>query len=109
MEVDLREPELALLDALAAAAGRSREEALTAALRDLALERLCHYSNLLADPQDEDDLQEFAAAVRGRMRRLVQALNRIPGGPRYRLRGPYLQVQAPGGRRWVRCFAYRWP
>lgn len=109
MEVELRDAELALLDALAAAGGRSREAALVAALRELALERLCHYSNLLAAPAGDEDLDEFAVALRGRMRRLVRALNQLPDGPRYRLRGPYLQVQAPGGRRWARCFAYRWP
>lgn len=108
MEVDLRTGEVALLDALARVMGQERGAALAHALSTLALERLCHYSNQVGGRPDADSA-ELEAAAKGRMRRIVRALNGVPGGPRYRMRGPYLQVQGPEPGPWRRVFAFRFP
>ncbi len=107
VEVDLRGAELALLDALAGPKGHSREQALADALVTLAMERLCHYSNQVGGHPDEDGA-ELEAAAKGRMRRIVRALNSLTG-PRFRVNGPYLQVHYPELRQWRRVFDYRWP
>lgn len=107
VELDLHRAELALLDALAAAGGHGRPEALAHALTALAMDRLCHYCNHVGGRPDEGG-PEMEAAARGRIRRIVRALNDLPGGRRFRLRGPYLQVYYPEVGQWRRVFDFRW-